>query len=269
MNAPWVAQPRAVAATAGPAAATLRLLLAAQPRMGGHAQRLAPGWLTQSEQSRLSGMRKSSRRQEFVACRYALRQLLASAHGIPAEHWRLDAPDGSPPTLNVSHHGADAAASTHLSLSHSDTYLACAAGPQPVGIDLEVKDLRVVKRDVLALAAMACSDGEMRQLRGIDCERTRYRLFLQWWSLKEAYFKCLGTGLDFASIRSIECRPADLDEGRALAHARSWKGRTSADHAVLLSVCALEGPVQPCALHVDADIEWKEEGGWNLIAMPS
>ncbi|WP_298211423.1 4'-phosphopantetheinyl transferase superfamily protein [Acidovorax sp.] len=153
-------------------------------------------------------------------------------------------------------------------MSHSGAYLACATGPQPVGIDLEVRDVRVVKRDVLALAAMACSDWEMRQLRTIDCERSRYRLFLQWWSLKEAYFKCLGTGVNFASIRGIECRQADHGEGHALAQARSWRGKTAADHAVLLSVCVLDGAVPPDALHVDADIEWEEEGGWSLVAVP-
>lgn len=267
MNTPLVAQSRAAAATAT-SIASLSLLLAAQSRMWGHAQLLAPGWLTQSEQSRLSGMRKSSRHQEFVACRYALRQLLATAQGTNAGYWRLNGYEGSPPTLSASHHGADSAASTHLSLSHSGAYLACATGPQPVGIDLEVRDVRVVKRDVLALAAMACSDWEMRQLRTIDCERSRYRLFLQWWSLKEAYFKCLGTGVSFASIRSMECRPADHGEGHVLAQARSWRGKTSDDHAVLLSVCVLDGAVPPGALCVDADIEWEEEGGWSLVAVP-
>lgn len=238
--------------------------------MAARAQQLAPGWLTGSEQARLAALQQLARRQEFIACRYALRHLLATGSSTPAEHWRLDAPEGRAPQLNADHHGVDAAASTHLSLSHSGAYLACAVGSQPVGVDLEVKDLRAGRRDVLALAGMACTPGELGQLQALDEGPARYRHFLQLWSLKEAYFKCTGTGVDFSVIRRIECRPAGQgdDEAQVLAHARAWHGVMAGGHEVMLSVCVLgAGGVPPCSLQVDADVAWHGEGGWRLVAL--
>lgn len=247
----------------------LQLLLAAQAPLAARAQQLAPGWLTEGEETRLAGMQHPARRQEFIACRHALRHLLAAGSNTPAEHWRLDAPEGRAPLLNAHHHGVDAAASTHLSLSHSGAYLACAVGAQPVGIDLEVKDLRAGRRDVLALAAMACTPGELAQLQALDDGPARYRHFLQIWSLKEAYFKCTGTGVDFSAIRSIECQPAgQVGQEQVLAHAKAWHGATAGGHELMLSVCVLEASGVPsCSLAVDADVEWSGGRDWILIAL--
>lgn len=257
-----------------PSAPPLQLLLAAQAPLVARAQQAVPGWLTADEEARLAGMQHAARRQEFMACRWALRHLLAMGNRTPASGWRLDAPEGRAPQLNAQHHGAAAAAATHLSLSHSGAWLACAVAPHSVGIDLEVKDIQSPgRRDVLALAAMACSPGEQAQLQALDGP-ARQRHFLQIWSLKEAYFKCTGTGVDFSAIRRIECRPAGpVDPAQVLlAHARSWHGATADGHAVLLSVCVLPGAAQampPCALHQPgADIAWQDEGAWHLVAWP-
>lgn len=262
-----------------PSAPPLQLLLAAQAPLAARAQQAVPGWLTADEEARLAGMQHAARRQEFMACRWALRELLAAgshAPDTPAGDWRLDAPEGRAPHLNAQHHGAATAAAAHLSLSHSGAWLACAVAPQPVGIDLEVKDIQSPgRRDVLALAAMACSPGELAQLQALDGGPARQRHFLQIWSLKEAYFKCTGTGVDFATIRRVECRPAGPAAPAQIpvAHARSWQGATTAEgHAVLLSVCVLPGAaggMPPCALHQpDADIAWQGEGAWHLVALP-
>lgn len=236
--------------------------------MGLRAQQLSSGWLTEGEEARLTSMRQVGRRQEFVACRYALRCLMASVSGTAPENWRLEAPGGRAPHLNAQHHGLDEAAAIHFSLSHSSTYLACVSGPRSIGVDMEVKDVRVVARDVLALAAMACTGWEMEQLRAIHSESARYRLFLQWWTIKESYFKCMGTGIDYSTIRHIECRPFLQAEGRTLACAKAWKGTTAPGQDVLLSVCVLGPDVPLCEPQVDADIEWLAESDWCLVAVP-
>lgn len=249
----------------------LHLLLAAQAPLAARTQHMPPGWLSAGEQARLATLQHPARRAEFLACRHALRQLLALGSNTSAGDWRLDAPEGRAPHLNAQHHGEQAAASTHLSLSHSGAYLACALGHgQPVGIDLEVKDLHAGRRDVLALAAMACSPGELAQLQALDEGPARYRYFLQIWSLKEAYFKCTGTGVDFSAIRSIQCAPSGKPgQGQVLAHARAWHGATAGGQAVLLSVCVLgAGGLPPCSLQVDADVAWQGEGDWRLVALP-
>ena len=234
--------------------------------MFARAQQLALGWLTESEQARLATMQHPHRRQEFVACRYALRSLLASVTGQPVEHWRLDASDGSAPRLNAQHHGAHAAATTHLTLSHSGSYLACAVAAQPVGVDIEVENFRSSRRDALALATLACSEHEMQQLRATGCALSRHRMFMQWWTLKESYFKCLGTGVDFSHIQRIECRLATDSAERPLAHGSSWSGKTTTrDQDVVLSVCALEPGARPFALLGNEVIEWYAQSDWVLM----
>lgn len=258
--------------TPSPPAAPLQVLLAAQAPLAAGARQLAPGWLTGSEEARLAGMQNPARREEFIACRHALRHLLARGSNAAASDWRLDAPEGRAPHLNAQHHGADAVATTHLSLSHSGAWLACAAAPHPVGIDLEVKDIakRPGRRDVLALAAMACTPGEVAQLQALDEGPARQRHFLQIWSLKEAYFKCTGTGVDFSVIRRTECRPAGTsDVSQALASARSWRGATPQGADVLLSACVLGGAgLTPRELVADADLRWHSEQDWILVALP-
>lgn len=233
--------------------------------MGARAQQLAAGWLSESEQARLAAMRHPHRRQEFVACRYALRSLLATATETPVEHWCLDAPEGRAPRLNAQRHGAHAVASTHLTLSHSSSYLACAVARQPAGVDVEVENSRSSRQDALALAAQACSVYEVQQLRAVGCELSRRRMFVQWWSLKEAYFKCIGTGVDFSYIQRIECRPAVDDAARALAHARSWSGQTTLGQDVVLSACTLDRSTRPHAFLSDEDIAWRGQRDWVLM----
>jgi 4'-phosphopantetheinyl transferase len=242
------------------------LLVAAQAAMWAHAQQLEPGWLTESEQARLASIQKPPRRQEFVACRYALRSLLANATTTAVEHWGLDAPEGRAPRLSAQHHGAHAVAITHLALSHSGKYLACAVAAQPVGVDIEVDNYRSSRRDPLALAAIACSACEVRQLHAADCEQSRRRMFVQWWSLKEAYFKCIGTGVDFSSVQRIECRLAQDGAARVLAHGRSWSGKTTLGQYVVLSACSLDRSAWASALAGGAEIDWRGQSDWVLVA---
>ncbi|EJE52289.1 hypothetical protein PMI14_03092, partial [Acidovorax sp. CF316] len=69
-------------------AAPLQLLLAAQAPLAAGARQLAPGWLTGSEEARLAGMQNPARREEFIACRHALRHLLARGSNAAASDWR-------------------------------------------------------------------------------------------------------------------------------------------------------------------------------------
>lgn len=231
------------------------------------APQVVSSWLTESEQARLGAILQASRRREFIACRYALRQLLAAANGTDADYWQLDAIEGRAPHLNASHHGAEVAASTFLSLSHSGMHLACAVGSDPVGVDLEMDAARRRKRDLSALAAVACTDQEIKQLALITSESARHRRFMQWWTLKEAFFKRSGVGLSFASIRSVECRPSAAGDELQHLQARSWLGAVEGGHHVFLSVCAAQSGIRSCQLTADSSIKWLEVSDWSLIAL--
>jgi len=244
-----------------------QLLVSTQAGPAEIARQLPAGWLTSSEQARLDSMRTPRRRQEFLACRQALRTLLARVTETAVAHWRLDAPEGEPPALNSQRHGVQAAARVHLTLSHSGNYLACGLAAQPLGVDIEVESARFTQRDALALASIACSEHEQLQLRSVACAQSRRRLFLQWWSLKEAYFKCLRTGVDYATLQRIECRLATDGAVRPLAHARSWSGQTPQGQHVVLSACCLDPAwLRPTAILGDGDIAWHAESAWIVAA---
>ena len=252
------------------APATLHLLLADRATMWARAQALEPGWLTQTELARLQAQPHPARREEFVACRYALRHLLAVARGQTAHYWRLEAPQGAAPRVDARHHGVDISASTHLSLSHSGIYLACAVASQPVGVDLEVKDVRPAKPNLLELAAMACTAEEMRQLHAVEPGPSRHRLFLHWWTLKEAYFKSSGGNVDLAAIHGVERRRWTQADGATLACARSWLGATAQGWDVRLSACVQEhGTFESCRLAVETAVQWRVASDWTVVAPKS
>ena len=77
----------------------------------------------------------------------------------------------------------------HFSLSHSGHYVACALGSSELGVDIQhqVKVNEGVVRRV-------CSEAEIEWLDAQD-EAGRAVGFLRLWSLKESWFKAVGTGL--------------------------------------------------------------------------
>ena len=77
----------------------------------------------------------------------------------------------------------------HFSLSHSGHYVACALGSSELGVDIQhqVKVNEGVVRRV-------CSESEIEWLDAQD-EAGRAVGFLRLWSLKESWFKAVGTGL--------------------------------------------------------------------------
>ncbi len=218
------------------AANTVRLLVATQSAMWSAAERsFHATWLTASENDRLAQMQAPARREEFIACRYALRLLLAG-NAEQITQWPLQAPVGQAPQ--------SARSDLHLSLSHSHGVIACAVASQPVGVDIEVLT-RKPRSALHELAELACTPQEREQLNTIADEQQRHQQFMQWWSLKEAWFKRAGTGVDFQLLPRLECVRKNDDFSDVpirhgisdAAHARSWSTRTSTGALAWLSVC--------------------------------
>ncbi|QIL69311.1 4'-phosphopantetheinyl transferase superfamily protein [Diaphorobacter sp. HDW4B] len=244
------------------AAGTVRLLVATQSAMWSAAERsLYATWLTASENDRLAQMQSPARREEFIACRYALRLLLAG-HPEQITQWPLEAPAGQAPQSVRS--------DLHLSLSHSHGYIACAVASQPVGVDIEAL-ARKPRSALHELAELACTPQEREQLNAIADEQQRHLQFMQWWSLKEAWFKRAGTGVDFALLPRLECRKQSGDlvqsslecDSSNAEHARSWLAKTPSEQSVVLSVC-LPVQVMVCELRDEARLDWSDAGAFAL-----
>ena len=221
-----------------------------------------PIWLTDSEEGRLMSLPSSLRQSEYLACRYALRTLLSNAQH-PAAEWRLTGAAGAPPALDAHYHGNALVQRIALSLSHSRGYIACAAAEQAVGVDIEAYGMGR-QRDVMALAQLSCTPVEQAQLQmlqGADLEAAFYRQ----WCVKEAYFKCLGTGMDVSSVRLVEAVEAleavepPTAQRTPLAYACTWAGATPEGAALMVAVCVqstaepLQNIALQCADGVDLD----------------
>ncbi len=79
----------------------------------------------------------------------------------------------------------------HFSISHSGNYVVCAVSENEIGIDIEkIRDIdsRICKRFATEAEADYISSNQNR--------------IFEIWTLKEAYFKCIGTGLT-SDIKNI------------------------------------------------------------------
>lgn len=89
-------------------------------------------------------------------------------------------------TIEISHLGKPYVKNlpVHFSISHSGDYSVCAISNDEIGIDIE-KTRSVHPRAFEKF----CTENEARYINGN--ENGLFRI----WTLKEAYFKCIGTGL--------------------------------------------------------------------------
>ena len=79
----------------------------------------------------------------------------------------------------------------HFNISHSGEYAVCTASRNPIGVDVEM--IRQVNPD---LTKKFCTEKELEYVfsKGNDEKEICLRL-ISIWTLKEAYFKCIGTGI--------------------------------------------------------------------------
>lgn len=204
----------------------------------------------------------------FLACRYALRLLLAES-AEQLEKWRLSSYSGHAPGVE---HGHECdAPEPMLSLSHSNGMLVCVKAPVAVGVDIEVQRPSRF-RDALAIAEFACSQTERAWLAELTPD-AQQRGILQLWCLKEAYFKCIGSGINFARISEMSWSQVSGDctvtEGTVtIAYARLWRGVNSEGDNVYLALCTQDRPLPALSPHIDEEclgLAWQEIAEWRLF----
>ncbi|MGN0542530.1 MAG: 4'-phosphopantetheinyl transferase family protein [Acutalibacteraceae bacterium] len=83
-----------------------------------------------------------------------------------------------------------------FSVSHSGDFAVCAVSEREIGIDIE--KIRLIK---LKTAERFAAPSELEYI-------TEEKRFFEIWTLKEAYFKCIGTGLG-ADIKSVSFEICD------------------------------------------------------------
>lgn len=146
-------------------------------------------WLSSGESARLERFRFEKDRAAFLASRVLLRQTLADATGHPAASFRFSTDaHGIKPRLVAP---VDVQA-LHFSLTHTDGLVACAVTwTGEVGIDAEPW-ARPTRVD--ALAPRVLSPREVDAIATLAPDARTHR-FLEYWTIKEAWLKAMGTGL--------------------------------------------------------------------------
>lgn len=157
--------------------------------------------LSDSEQSRWASFGSDKRRHVFLAGRMLARWVLARRLGLPASKalalsLEIDA---------LGRSSLPAHPELGLSISHSGKGIACAAAEGAVGVDIE--DLSR-QRDFLALAAQVHGAEQAAALaaQALDAQAES---FYRGWTLKEAWLKRQGLGLDWARMRRLEIVSVD------------------------------------------------------------
>ncbi len=148
----------------------------------------SPDWLTTTEQRRVAGIDKATRRDQFLASRWQARLLLAQAVGGEPAEWRLIAMRDAPPAV-------DGHAGLHLSVSHSGDWVACAVAEAPVGLDLEAPQR---ERDIPGLIALCCTPKE-QALLAADAAA-----FYELWTVKESWLKRRREWIAPARLQQLE-----------------------------------------------------------------
>ena len=169
-----------------------------------------PAWLGGEERLRLAEIHDPTRAAQFVAGHCLARQLAAGLSGGSAGEWQLVVGDDGRRRLEHSQR-----APLFASISHVRTLVAVAVGARPLGVDLESSGQ---PRDWLALARTMFSPAEVQALAdtpGSDLE-TR---FLATWTLKEAWAKRSGRGLQRQAARRCTAQACD----GAAAEAWTWR----------------------------------------------
>lgn len=172
--------------------------------------------LSKTERERYRAIVDSRRRRRYLASRWLMRRHLGRELGRPGETLDIVYPAGQPPECRQTQR--------RLGLSHSDGVCLSLLGDTdttPAGCDIET--LRPRRSAPKTLAAPYFDPAETRSLRDTpDAERPQ--LFLRYWTLKEAYLKARGLGLDaglafpaFAFAPGLECLQGPVEASWSFA----------------------------------------------------
>jgi 4'-phosphopantetheinyl transferase len=154
----------------------------------GLVERVCENWLNQEERIRADRFRQSTSRNQHVVGRGMARRLLGRDRIDPKAICFAAAKYGKPYVTEP------AEAQLPFNVAHTDGLVMCGIGNRIddlVGIDVEKLD----RRTDPGLANRYFSAPEIRFLENYQSDADRRNAFLRIWTLKEAFIKAIGTGL--------------------------------------------------------------------------
>ena len=144
-------------------------------------------WLNGEERARWDRFRHTGARRQFALCRAALRAILCCRLGCPNDRLTFSASQYG--KLSAMVDGASAPVS--FNVTHGGKHGLIAVAPEGrIGVDVEE---RAARHDVDELSAAVFSRDEQARIASSRGE-AKMRLFFDFWTMKEALIKALGTG---------------------------------------------------------------------------
>lgn len=138
-------------------------------------------------------------RKNCILGDYALRRLVCSETGCAIEKVRLSSDGNGRPFILY-----PSGAGLSCSVSHSGSYVVAAVSSVPVGIDIEQ-----IKVNDIDVASRVCTE---RELLYLNENASDSGAFYRIWTVKEAYLKCIGTGItDISDLMNVDS--FELPEG--------------------------------------------------------
>ncbi|GJP68337.1 hypothetical protein CLOP_g25058 [Closterium sp. NIES-67] len=169
--------------------------------------------------------------------------------GRARDGWAGDANGTSSSTTSISSRGSSSGGGTalHFNVTHTHSLIALAVtSALPVGVDVESSS-RCPRRGVLPVARRRFAAEEAAWVGAGRDERERQRRFVHLWTLKEAYVKARGLGMNALPFRSFSfhlspSHQAALALKDSLAHVadKPW------------SICLSHSPSSPPTLNQQA-----------------
>ncbi|MBI3355229.1 MAG: 4'-phosphopantetheinyl transferase superfamily protein [Nitrospirae bacterium] len=174
----------------------------------------AAHYLSKDEQERANRLVSERHRQQFMAARAVLREVLSRYCAQRPQELAIQTTSDGKPFLTDS-----AAVRFNLTHSHGRTLIAIAKDRE-VGIDLEKLRPEV---DVVGLAKRFLSRQDQAFIEAGDPER-RHERFLRVWVAREAVFKAEGKGITFPLHHDHLALSRDEREGRLIRSEGESKG---------------------------------------------
>jgi 4'-phosphopantetheinyl transferase len=155
-------------------------------QLSARAEAQARELLSPGELQRCDRFRFAHDRRDYAAAHALLRSALTAHEGAPPSSWVFEAHAGGKPFL------AAGQSPVEFNLAHTTGLVACAVTKAGrVGVDAE-SYVRAVNASELAERFSAQEIAGLRGLAG----REHHRRFIELWTLKEAYVKAIGLGLE-------------------------------------------------------------------------
>lgn len=194
-------------------------------------------FLSTEERERHARFRVEAPARAFAIGRALARQVLSLYADVAPADWRLEPDERGRPRIS----GPREHPALEFNLSHNDRLVACVVtGGSACGVDVESPTRRV---DPVRIAEHSFGEDETRDLKKRD-GADRRRRFFEYWTLKEAYLKARGRGIEMRMDSVL----FDLAETRAIAagfaarvedRPEDWQFalyRTEADQLVALAL---------------------------------